>query len=269
LARVTVGFSGTLTPLDFYGFETGFDAIERQKNARVKTEAQSSHYPLRLLSLASPFDANNQMTLVTNFINYSYQHRHNADENIAQMIADISELRPGKYLVFVPSFDALENVKTHLGKHNFYSTLLTQSRGESESERTQFINTFTSETSVVALAVLGGVYSEALSFDGGVDGVFVISTGIPAPSREQNHLKQYYEQHQYNGFEFACLYPGFTKIQQAVGRLIRSEKDRGFVVLVDSRFNQARYRNLMPDHWNPISCENVEDLKSKIVGFWQ
>ncbi len=276
LGRVAIGFSGTLTPLEFYAFETGFDQIENKikclkeprKHKSLRTSSDDSSYPMRLLSLPSPFDDRNQLTLITDFVDYSYQNRILADIDIAGLIVEVCGLSPGKYLVYAPSFESLENIFNRLSHCDFNAELIKQTRGESEAERSVYLDTFASEPSVVGLAVLGGVYSEALTFEGGVQGVFVVGTGISAPSQEQEYLRGFYQSSQYDGFAFTYFYPGFTKVQQAVGRLIRSEVDRGVVILVDSRFNQPRYKTLMPGHWKPIACQNLSEIKTAVRRFW-
>jgi DNA excision repair protein ERCC-2 len=40
------------------------------------------------------------------------------------------------------------------------------------------------------------------------------------------------------------------RVLQAVGRLIRSEEDRGSALLIDRRFRESRYRSLFPTWWN-------------------
>jgi hypothetical protein len=65
------------------------------------------------------------------------------------------------------------------------------------------------------------------------------------------------------GYEYAYMYPGFTKVIQAVGRVIRTETDRGFAILVDERFNYSQYRNLMPQHWNKIKVINSSYVLKK------
>ena len=43
--------------------------------------------------------------------------------------------------------------------------------------------------------------------------------------------------------------PGLTRVVQAAGRLLRSEKDRGVIVLIGKRFLDRRYARLLPDEW--------------------
>lgn len=40
-----------------------------------------------------------------------------------------------------------------------------------------------------------------------------------------------------------------NKVQQAGGRLIRSETDRGVLLLIDDRYLQPLYQRLLPEEW--------------------
>jgi Rad3-related DNA helicase len=44
-----------------------------------------------------------------------------------------------------------------------------------------------------------------------------------------------------------------TKVLQAGGRLIRTEQDRGVLLLVDDRFLRPDYQRLLPEEWKPCS----------------
>jgi DNA excision repair protein ERCC-2 len=51
------------------------------------------------------------------------------------------------------------------------------------------------------------------------------------------------------GFDYAYLYPGMQRVLQAVGRLIRTETDRGSALLIDQRFLEARHQAHFPAWW--------------------
>jgi DNA excision repair protein ERCC-2 len=57
-------------------------------------------------------------------------------------------------------------------------------------------------------------------------------------------------------------------VQQAAGRVIRSETDTGFVLLIDDRYGQEPYRQLFPDEWQPVAVRDREDLIRQLKGFW-
>jgi DNA excision repair protein ERCC-2 len=111
---------------------------------------------------------------------------------------------------------------------------------------------------------MGGVFSEGIDLIGdALSGVIIVGVGLPMICDENNILKDYFDQIYAKGFEYAYMYPGFTKVIQAVGRVIRTETDRGFAILIDERFNYSQYRNLMPQHWKNIKVINSNYVLKK------
>ena len=51
------------------------------------------------------------------------------------------------------------------------------------------------------------------------------------------------------GYDYTYLYPGIQKVVQAAGRVIRSQQDRGVVMLIDDRFGESRVQQLLPRWW--------------------
>ena len=71
------------------------------------------------------------------------------------------------------------------------------------------------------------------------------------------------------GTEAAYVYPGLQRVFQAAGRVIRTETDRGVVLLVDSRYRQPNYRALMPPHWDVADVKKMSELNALLRAFWQ
>ena len=106
-----------------------------------------------------------------------------------------------------------------------------------------------SET-LLGFAVLGGIFSEGIDLIGDrLSGVIVVGVGLPQLCFERNLIKDYFDKQGKNGYNYAYVYPGMNKVLQAGGRLIRSEKDRGTIVLIDDRFLQKQYQQLLPMEW--------------------
>ena len=60
-----------------------------------------------------------------------------------------------------------------------------------------------------------------------------------------------------------------NRVMQAVGRLIRSENDRGSVLLIDSRYLYKNYLSLFrKDRDNYKVIKNVDDLKKVLQDFY-
>ena len=60
-----------------------------------------------------------------------------------------------------------------------------------------------------------------------------------------------------------------NKVLQAGGRVIRTEKDKGVIALLDERFNTASYRQLFPKEWLPCEKVSLRNAEEKINGFWE
>jgi Rad3-related DNA helicase len=57
-----------------------------------------------------------------------------------------------------------------------------------------------------------------------------------------------------------------NRVVQAAGRLIRTETDRGVIVLMDERFSMKRYLRTFPPDWTPM---RTKDLASEVSAFFE
>lgn len=71
-----------------------------------------------------------------------------------------------------------------------------------------------------------------------------------------------------DGFGFAYRYPGMHKVLQAAGRLIRSDTDRGVLLLLDDRYAQADYEALLPVHIQTERVQSIMEITRKAQAFW-
>ena len=169
------------------------------------------------------------------------------------------------------------NIKEYMKDHIVYldggmGTLL-QKQGMSYKERNKFLESFekVGEESLVGFCVLGGVFSEGVDLSGDkLIGVIIVGTGLPGLSAELNILQNYYEETRENGKDYAYTYPSMIKVQQAAGRVIRSEEDRGVVVLLDDRYAEPQTLRLLPKMWRKIKfADDPEMLSSIVERFWE
>ncbi len=91
---------------------------------------------------------------------------------------------------------------------------------------------------------------------------------MPQLSPEREIQRQYFGEKLGAGFEFAYQYPGFNRVQQAAGRVIRSEQDRGFVLLIDECYGRPDYESLFPADWNPHDINDEQDLREELKDFF-
>ena len=141
-----------------------------------------------------------------------------------------------------------------------------------EAEREAFLNRFSNsnQETLVGLAVMGGIFGEGIDLVGErLIGVVVVGVGVPQLGLERDLIKGYFDHQSGSGFAYAYQYPGFNRVQQATGRVIRMETDRGIIILIDDRFTQARYRQLFPSHWRGYQVvQNTREMKDKLTRFW-
>lgn len=233
--RSAVYFSATLAPLGFY---------------REMLGAAEDDYTL---SIPSPFSPD-QLEVTVLPYSTRFRDRERTRDALAAALAETVNKRPGNYLFFFPSYAYLQEIRqafeTRIDRERV--EIIGQDSGMSEGERTGFLDAFSTgrEKTLVGFAVMGGVFSEGIDLAGDrLTGVAVIGVGLPQIGLERDIIRDYYNERGRSGFNYAYVYPGMNKVQQAGGRLIRTEEDRGVLILADDRFLQEPYRSLLPDEW--------------------
>ena len=248
-------FSATLTPLDYFRNILG---------------GSESDFTLRL---ASPFRQSNLCLMIDSRIITKYRFRESSLEPVADRLISIISARKGNYMAFFSSYAYMsEVVEIFQAKYPEITTLV-QSPDMDEASRENFLLQFIPDNNktMLAFAVLGGVFSEGIDLKADrLIGVVVVGVGLPMITEERNVISEYYGKLMGMGFEYAYIYPGMNKVMQAVGRVIRSETDRGAVLLIDSRFASGEYKNLFPSEWSHARYVNgLMDMKNVLQDFWE
>ena len=102
----------------------------------------------------------------------------------------------------------------------------------------------------LGFAVMGGVFGEGIDLVGDrLIGAIIVGVGLPQLCVERDLIRDYFQEKTGAGFDYAYTFPGMNRVLQATGRVIRSETDRGVVLLIDARFAEPRYRRLFPAWW--------------------
>lgn len=260
----SVFFSATLLPLDYYAqiFATQSDKVN-------------------VASAESPFPKENRQVAVLSYADLSYQNRNSKAKLLAKSLLAYLKIRQGHLLVFAPSYKYLQTLELALSDFmpdNYQ--LIVQKSASTLRDKKEFIarlQDINDDRPLLALAVMQSSFSEGLDLPGkSITAVAIISTAFPAKSNllslQQAYFRQryvasntednqilaadYYEQgrsiseqvktrHQDPAYLFSQLYPSFSKIMQACGRLIRNESDKGEILLIDERFTREEYRPLL------------------------
>jgi Rad3-related DNA helicase len=146
-----------------------------------------------------------------------------------------------------------------------------QNKYMSEEAREIFLENFEEEreSSLVGFCVMGGIFSEGIDLaQERLIGAIIVGTGLPQVCNEREILKQYFDRLNLPGFDYAYLYPGMNKVLQSAGRVIRTEEDKGIVLLLDDRFLQRQYQDIFPREWQDYQVCRRGDVQEYIKGFW-
>ena len=142
-----------------------------------------------------------------------------------------------------------------------------------EEEKEAFLSRFDSggEETLVGFCVLGGMFAEGIDLKGDrLIGTVIVGVGLPQINVEQDIIRDYFNRQNGCGFDYAYRFPGMNKVLQAAGRVIRGEKDRGVVLLIDERFGTASYRALFPSHWRGYGVtRGTGPLARRVDEFWR
>ena len=254
-----IAFSATLKPFDYYASLSG-----------LKSET------LKTAEFQSPFSTGHRKLLIIPQISTKYSDRERNYARIAEAISKIASLRVGNYFAFFPSFDFLERVLSIM-PHSQQFQIVKQERSMKADDIETILEDLKSETTpTLVFGVQGGVFSEGVDYPGNmIIGAFIIGPPLPNFDVERETMRKYYDEHygekRGDGFDYAYTYPAMAKAVQAAGRVIRSETDRGIIVLMDGRFLEPSYTQSMPDDWfkeNPTELVSTSILK-EVGDFWE
>jgi DNA excision repair protein ERCC-2 len=252
--KAAVFFSATLTPIDYYRALLGGDEEDK------------------LLQLPSPFPPQHLAVLVQDRIRTHFKARAGSLADVVEAIAVLVEGRRGNYLAYFPSYQYLTAVQEQFHALHPAVPILVQRPGMSEPEREAFLAAFAAEhgETLVGFAVMGGVFGEGIDLVGDrLIGAIIVGVGLPQLCVERDLIRDYFQGQTGAGFDYAYTFPGMNRVLQAIGRVIRSETDRGAVLLIDARFAEQRYRRLFPLWWQPTRVRSIENIREALRKFWQ
>lgn len=252
--KAGIFFSATLTPLDYFAEILGGD-VEDHK-----------------ICVSSPFPPENLCKLVASNIRTTYKAREFTYMKIVDATSATVRGKQGNYLVFLPSYKYMDEVYSRFQENHPEIKVICQLPIMAEEEREEFLQAFSLENTqtLVGFAVMGGIFGEGIDLIGErLSGAVIVGVGLPQLCLERDIIRDYFQRTNGMGFEYAYMYPGMNKVLQAAGRVIRTETDRGVVLLIDARFSERRYRELLPREWNASAVvKNPESIAGTIQNFW-
>jgi Rad3-related DNA helicase len=246
-------FSATLSPSEYY----------------EKLVMGSSIYPFK--EIPSPFSQDNFRVLIDATTSIFYKDRDKTMDKVAKECETFVKGKMGNYIIYCPSFEYLKKLAEIFEEDEF--DCIYQAPNMNTKEREGFLSSFKENPSntIVGVAVLGGSFAEGIDLVGNrLIGIVVIGVGLPMISFENGLIKRYYDEANMDGFSYAYSYVGYNKVMQAVGRLIRTESDRGMALLIDARYKGRLYKKLFSEtRPNSRFISSESDIASEIEEFYR
>lgn len=249
-----VAFSATLKPFDYYARLSGLDL----------QSVRTAEFP-------SPFPPELRKLLLIPQVSTRYSRREANYGKIADAVGRIAGGRLGNYLVFLPSFPFLERVLELFRPPEGFA-VLRQERDMKARQVEEVLERLRAQSApTILFAVQGGSFSEGVDYAGEtVIGAFVVGPPLPNYDFQREQIREYYQKRYGAGFQYAYSIPAMARAVQAAGRVIRSESDRGLIVLMDDRFMEPEYSRAMPADWFQADVRELvsDSILKDVEEFW-
>lgn len=248
----TVLISGTLSPVDSY------------------RKYYFGSMPVKTLSLSNSFPKENRMVLGTRDITTAFSKRQNA-ENTQAIVAYILAFAklPGNIAVYFPSYQLQSRFAEACVSRIRNKQVFIEPRESDEANEAlkEFISLPGKHKSGILFAVCGGKWSEGLDYRGDqLTAALVIGLPLAPFTPVRRMVNSYYRRKFGAEGEFiAYTLPAINKSMQALGRVLRTENDRGVLILGDQRFLEGEiFGGLSPWMQDELMECDVDTVKSKL-----
>lgn len=246
-------FSATLSPAEYYAGLCGVD-LENGDAA---------------MAVQSPFPPENRLVLRA-AVPMRYQDREKSVPTVMEYLYEMVAAHAGNYMACCPSYAVLNRVADAFAEAHPEVLLLRQTADMDEEARAALLDQLQPAPvrTTLAFVVMGGVFAEGVDLPGDrLSGAAILSVGIPQISFERDVLA--HMPPPAGGYDMAYVYPSVVRVAQAAGRVIRTETDRGVVVLLDDRFGRSPYRELYADFWRSVPVSAAADAGALLREFWE
>lgn len=230
--KSAVIFSATLSPMEYYVNTLGGKSSDAN------------------LVLPSPFPKDNLKIIIAPNVSIRYKNRDASYQKVADYIKAFVKNKVGNYFVFLPSYEYLHNLMPYIDIDD--ALIYEQNKEMSDEEKEVFLNNFkpSPEVTSIAFVVVGGAFGEGIDLvSDRLIGAVIVGIGMPKINFISDQISKHYDSLGLSGYDYAYLNPGMNKVMQALGRVIRSENDKGAVLLIDERYLLNEYRDLFKAEW--------------------
>jgi len=246
--------SGTLIPLEMYKDILGIP----DKRAMLK-------------EYKSPFPKENKLVMVVEGLTTKYEMRsEEMFKKYAENISEISKHINGNIAIFFPSYKILNKISFFMKEiqdksdknFTFAKPVLLEQQDMTKEDRMELYKKlipFKNSGGAVLCAVLAGSLSEGIDYANNLlSAVIIVGLPLDFPDLETKALIKYYDEKFSAGWKYGYIYPAMNKVVQAAGRGIRSESDRGVIVLLDERYKWQNFSKCLPKDFAQIVTEKPE-----------
>ncbi len=245
--HLSVHLSGTLRPIEGYRAALGLPETSRS------------------LTVPSPFPPEHRRLFFDPTVSTRFEELQSDPEAIprlAHRVAGVLQILPVRTAVFFPSFALMEQILAAGLRESLPEGTVIESRSTSLGDLWRSLEGFRhGPEGGVLLGVTGGRISEGVDFpDDQLEAVVLVGLPFPKPTARREALRTYLDLTTGHGWEYCVLAPAQQAMLQALGRLIRSENDRGIGILLDHR--AAQFASVLP------GLETLGDLEGVVRDFF-
>jgi len=246
--------SATLTPPKMYADLLGFSTSPRNFSIQ--------EYP-------SPFNKENRRIFLIPDHTTTYKQRTVEEfKRIAETCHNITKEIPGNSIIFFPSYHLMNQINNHFIPLS-QKEVIEEQQTSSKKIKEDIISYF-KKCQIVGstlTAVVGGSFSEGIDLPGDlIKCVIVVGIPFAIPDLETKEQIAYYDELFSKGMEYGYIIPAMNKVIQSAGRCIRSEKDKGIIAFIDSRYQKEIYKKCFPDQ---DELRMTPDYLKEIRYFWE
>lgn len=246
-SHLSVHLSGTLAPLEEYRDALGLGP------------------GTRLLDVPSYFPPEHAKYLYDPSVTTQYEALRadpRAIARLADKVARVLEALPVKTAVFFPSFELMQKVLDAGLQAQLPPNRFIEYAKVPISDLWRSIEGWKADPKgTVLIGVAGGRLSEGIDYpDEELEAVVLVGIPYPRPTAKRLALREYLDRTTGHGFEYTIEAPAARVIRQAVGRMVRSEHDRGIAIILDRR--ASKFASVLP------GLSPVEDLPRLARSFY-
>jgi len=238
--------SGTLLPQDMYADILGFD----MKRTILR-------------EYESPFPKENKLSIIVPSVTTKYSKRSDfMYRKYARMISSIASIIPKNVAVFFPAYHIMNRVNSFLDRKIIGKEILVEQQDMKKEERIELhkqLSNLMKRNGGLLLGVQAGSLSEGMDYANNLlDCVIIVGLPLEIPNLEVKSLIEYYDFKFDRGWDYGYIFPAMNRVLQAAGRCIRTETDKGVIILMDERFKWRNYAKCFPKDFDLIVSETPE-----------